>query len=160
MDQCFIILLDRGEQINLPAIMIRYITRIAKTTWEHDLGYGFLLTLVFEYFGVVLRKKMGVQMVDEIGSSTLMGCDFTLVKGEQTASEQGLKIPIPPIPCTFLSGPSVDALLQDQFRLKTELIEAQEAFVEEKALNAKCHEDLLALLSALPTKLSPPPPPP
>jgi len=28
-------------------------------------------------------------MVDEIESSTLMGYDFTLVKGEQTATEQG-----------------------------------------------------------------------
>jgi len=60
MDQCFIDLLDRGEQINLPAIMIRHIARIANTTREHDLRYGFLLTLIFEHFGVVLQKKMGV----------------------------------------------------------------------------------------------------
>jgi len=32
MDQCFIDLMDRGEQINLPAIMIRDIARIANTT--------------------------------------------------------------------------------------------------------------------------------
>ena len=82
MDQCFVNLLDQGEQINLPAIMIRHIARIANTTREHDLGCRFLLTLVFEHFGVVLQKKMGVQMADEIGSSTPMGCDFTLVKGE------------------------------------------------------------------------------
>jgi len=82
MDQCFINLLDSGEQINLPAIMIRHIAKIANNTREHDLGYGFLLTLVFEHFGVVLQKKMGVQMVDEKGSSTLMGCDFTFGKGE------------------------------------------------------------------------------
>jgi len=47
MDQCFIDLMDREEQINLPAIMIRHIARIANTTKEHDLGYGFLLTYVF-----------------------------------------------------------------------------------------------------------------
>jgi len=47
MDQCFIDLLDRGEQINLPTIMIRHIAGIANTTREHDLRYGFLLTLVF-----------------------------------------------------------------------------------------------------------------
>jgi len=52
MDQCFIDLLDREEKINLPAIMVRHIARIANTTREHDLGYGFLLTLVFE--GVAL----------------------------------------------------------------------------------------------------------
>jgi len=45
MDQCFTDLLDRGEQINLPAIMIRHIAGIANTTQEHDLGYGFLFTL-------------------------------------------------------------------------------------------------------------------
>jgi len=60
MDQCFIDLLDRGEQINFPAIMIRYMAKIANTTQEHDLKFGFLFTLVFEHFGVVLQKKMGV----------------------------------------------------------------------------------------------------
>ena len=111
MHQCFIDLLDRGEQINLPAIMIRHIARIANTTQERDLGYGFLLTLVFEHFGMVLQKKMGVQMVDEIGSSTLMGCDFAQVKGEQTASEQGPRTPFSSIPATSSSEPSVEALL-------------------------------------------------
>ena len=82
MDQCFVDLLDRRKQINLPVFMIHHIVRIVNTTQEHELGYGFLLTLVFEHFGVVLQKKMGVQMVDEIGSSILIGCDFTLVKDE------------------------------------------------------------------------------
>ena len=77
--------MDREEQINLPAIMIRHIARITNTTREHDLGYGFLLTRVFEYFGVDLKKKVGVQMIDEIRSSTLVGCGFTLVEG--SASE-------------------------------------------------------------------------
>jgi len=60
MDQCLINLLDRGEQINLPAIMISHISRIANTAIEHDLGYGFLLTSVFEHFGISLQKKVGV----------------------------------------------------------------------------------------------------
>jgi len=60
MDQCFIDLLDRGEKINLPAIMILHIVRIANTVREHDLGYGFLLTLVFYHFGVALQKNMGL----------------------------------------------------------------------------------------------------
>jgi len=51
MDQRFIDLMKREEQINLPAIMIRHIARIANTIGEHDLGYGFLLTHVFEHFG-------------------------------------------------------------------------------------------------------------
>jgi len=85
MDQCFSDLMDQEEQINLPAIMICHIARIANTTREHDLGYGFLLTRVFEHFGVDVKKKVGVQMIHEIGSSTLMGCGFTLFKG--TTSE-------------------------------------------------------------------------
>ena len=88
--------MDKGKQTHLSAIMIRHIARIANTTQEHDLGYEFLLTLVFEHFGVVLQKKIGVQMVDEIGSNTLIGCDFSLIKGTQTATKQGPRTPIPP----------------------------------------------------------------
>jgi len=71
--------MDRGEQINLPAIMIRHIAHIANTTREHDLGYGFLLTRVFEHFGVELQKRVEAQLIDEVDSSTLMGCGFDLV---------------------------------------------------------------------------------
>ena len=34
-------------------------------------------------------------MVDEIGSSTLMECDFSLVKGPQITTEQGTRTPFP-----------------------------------------------------------------
>jgi len=40
-------------------------------------------------------------------------------------------------------------LLQDQSRLNDELTEVKEALAEEKVLNAKRHEDLLSILSAL-----------
>jgi len=59
--------------------MIQHIARIANTTREHDLGYGFLLTRLFEYFGVELQKKVGAQVIDEIGSNPLMGYGFNLV---------------------------------------------------------------------------------
>jgi len=88
-------LIDREEQINLPAIMICHIPRIANTASEHDLGYGFLLTRVFESFGVKMQKKVEVQAIDDIGSSTLMGCRYTLVEGPST--EQGVRTPLPPI---------------------------------------------------------------
>jgi len=91
--------MDWAEQINLPAIMIRHITRIANTAREHDLGYGFLLTLVFEHFVVELKKKVGAQAVDDIGSSTFMGCDFTLVEGPP--SEQGARTPFAPVSRTL-----------------------------------------------------------
>ena len=64
--------------------MIRHISRIATTTQRHDLGYGFLLTLVFERFGVELQNRLGAQVIDEIGSSTLMGCGFDLVQAKDT----------------------------------------------------------------------------
>jgi len=60
MDQGFIDLMDRGEHIKPPAIMIRHISRITNTSRGHDLGYGFLLTLAFENFGISLQKKVGV----------------------------------------------------------------------------------------------------
>jgi len=34
--------------------------------------YGFLLTKVFEHFGVELRKRVDAQVIDEVGSSTIM----------------------------------------------------------------------------------------
>ena len=89
-------------------------------------------------------------MFDEIDSTTLMGCGFRVVKGEPSASEQG--------PRTISAVPSaqmVDALLADQSQLKTELAEVKATLVEERALNAKRHADLLALLSDLSAKLSP-----
>ena len=51
--------------------MIRHIARIANTTREHELGYGFLLTRVLEHFGVDLKKKVGVHMIDEMGVALL-----------------------------------------------------------------------------------------
>jgi len=127
--------MDREEQINLPALMIRHIARIANTAREHDLGYGFLLTRVFESFGVKLQKKVRVQAIDDIGSSTLMGCGFILVEGP--TSKQGARTPFPPVPGSSSSGPFIEALLQDQSRLKTELTEVKGALAEEKVVNAK-----------------------
>ena len=138
--------------------MIGHISCIVNTAREYDLGYGFLLTSVFEHFRVSLQKKVGVQMVDEIGSSTLISCGFKIAKGETAASEQGPRTPFTPIPGPSSSGASLDTLLQDQNRLKDELTEVKEVLAEEKALNAKRHEDLLSVLSALTAKLSFPPP--
>lgn len=66
MDLCLVDLLDTGSQINLPALMISHIARIANTSKDHDLGYGFLLCFVFEKLGVVLMKKVLAQVNDEI----------------------------------------------------------------------------------------------
>jgi len=85
-----------------------------------------------------------------------MGCGFALVEGR--VSEQGVRTLFPPVPGSSSSGPSIEALLQDQSRLKTELTEVKGALSEEKALNSKGHEDLFALLSAPSAKLSPPAP--
>ena len=60
MDMCYTDLLDQGEQINLPAIMISHIARIANTSKDHDLGYGFFLTSMVEHLGFPLMKKVGL----------------------------------------------------------------------------------------------------
>ena len=93
MDMCYADLLDQGEQINLPAIMISHIARIANTSKSHDIGYGFLLTSIFETLGIPLQKRVGFQVTDEIGSTTLFGCGFTVKKSDGTVSEQGPKTP-------------------------------------------------------------------
>jgi len=89
MDMCYTNLLDRGEKINLPAIMISHIRRIANTSKDHDMRYGFLLTSVFEKFGISLQKRVGFQVSDEIESSTLIGCGFKVIKRSSAGLEQG-----------------------------------------------------------------------
>ena len=111
MNQCFIDLLDRGEQIDFPTITLRHISCIANIAREHDLGYSFLLTAVFEHFGVSLQKKVVVQMADEIGSSTLISCGFKIANGETAASEQGPRTPCTPIPGPSSGSNSLDTLL-------------------------------------------------
>jgi len=124
LDQCLIDLLDREEQINLPAIMIRHIARMANPSKEHDLGYGFLLTLVFEFFKIPLPQKVGAQVFDEIGSTTLTSCGFQVVKGDPCASEQS---PRPPVPGPVPSAQTLNALLTGQSQLKSELAELKAA---------------------------------
>jgi len=83
-----------------------------------------------------------------------MGCGHTLVEGPST--EQGVRTPFTPVSGSSSARPSVKSVLHDQAKLKSELTKVKDALAEEKALNAKQHEDLLALLSALSTKLNPP----
>jgi len=98
MDQCLTDLLDRGKQINLPAFMINHIMWIATTSRAHDLGYGFLLTRVFEHFGVELRKRIDAQVIDEVGSSTIMGCGFVLIKAGDRRADHEAQTPSVPAP--------------------------------------------------------------
>ena len=88
----------------------------------------------------------------------MIGCGFSLAKGEHSASEQGPRSTFPPVSDSSSGGSSIEALFQDQRRLKTELTDVKGGLTEEKELNAKHHEDLLAILAALTAKLSPPAP--
>jgi len=159
MDICYTDLLDRSEQINLPAIMISRIGRIVKTSKDHDMEYRFLLKSVFEKLGIPLQKRIGFQVNDEIGNSTLIGCGFKVTKGCSATSEQGLQTPLGPIPSepSTSSAHIIDTLLQDEITLKGEIAEAKQVLTEEKTLNAKRHENLLSALLALIAKFPPPP---
>jgi len=128
---------------------------MVNTSREHDLGYGFLLTLVFEFFEIELPQKVGAQVFDEIDSTTLMGCGFRVVKGDLSAFEQGHRTPLPPVPGPVPSAQTLDALLLGQSQLKTDLAEVKATLAAETELNAKRHADLLALLSDLSAKFSP-----
>ena len=138
--------------------MITHIARIANTTRAHDLGYGFLLTRVFEHFGVELQKKVDAQVIDEVGSSTIIGCGFDLIRAGDPSDEQGMQTPTPPVPHPTSSQLPDPAPPQEQQHLQDEITTLNGAFQEEKELNAKHHEDLLALLTALQAKLSSPAP--
>jgi len=83
-----------------------------------------------------------------------MGCGFTLVEGP--ASEQEARTSFTPVSGSSSARPSVESVLSDQAKLKSELSEVKDALAEEKALHTKRHEDLLALFSTLSSKLTPP----
>jgi len=102
---------------------------------------------------VKLKKKVGVQAVDDIGSSTFMGCGFTLVEGP--ASEQRVRTPFAPVSGSSSAQPSVKSVLSDQAKLKSELTEVKDALAEEKMLNAKAMKISLrfSLLSPLSSPL-------
>ena len=158
-DQCLVDFLDREEPINLPAIMIRHIGRIANTSRAHDLGYGFLLTKVFEHFGIVLTRRVAAQTIDEFGVDTLLGCGYEI---GGSVSKQGRRPPRPPV--SEQPSTKVEAVLEDNARLKDELSAVKAALAEEQALSAKRYADLLALLSTLapsipPLQTKPPPAP-
>jgi len=101
-----------------------------------------------------------LQVTDDIGNSTLIGCRFKVTKGGAAVSEQGLQTPFTLIPraSSTSSGPSINTLLHDQTQLKEEISEVKQTLTEEKAHNAKRHEDLLNAIFALTVKFSTPPP--
>ena len=83
-----------------------------------------------------------------------MGCGYTLIEG--SASEQGTNTPRPPVLGSSLD--KVEAVLEHHSHLSAELNAVKAALDEEKALNTKRHEDILALLTSLSAKFSPPAP--
>ena len=158
MDLCLVDLLDTGSQINLPALMISHIARIANTSKDHDLGYGLLLCLVLEKLGVVLQKKVLAQVNDEIGTCTLVSCGFLSNKGGSEGSEQ----PPEPVPAstlsastTSLSAPSLSSVVADQAQLKAELAAVKAVVTAEQLLNAQRHEAVLKALADLAAKFAP-----
>ena len=61
---------------------------------------------MFEYFGVELKKKVDAQAIYEVGSSTIMGCDFDLIRAGDRSDEQGVQTPTPPVPRPTSSQPA------------------------------------------------------
>jgi len=47
--------------------------------------------------GVELKKKVDAQVIDEVGSSTIMSCGFDLIRAGDYSDEQGVQTPIPPV---------------------------------------------------------------
>jgi len=66
-----------------------------------------------EHFGVELQKKVDAQVIDEVGSSTIMGCDFDLIQEGDPSPEQGVQTPTPPIPHSSSSQPPDSAPPQE-----------------------------------------------
>ena len=80
-----------------------------------------------------------------------MGCGYEV--GQGSTHKQGPRPPRPPVSET--PNPSVEAVLEDNARLKEELSAVKSALEAENAISAKRHEELLALLSALAPSIPP-----
>ena len=111
---------------------------------------------MFEYFGVELQKKVDAQVIVEVGSSTIMGCGFDLIQEGDPSLEQGVQTPTPHVSRCSSNQPPHLALPQEQQCLQDKITAMKGAFQEEKKLSAKRHENLLAILTALQAKPSPP----
>jgi len=107
-------------------------------------------------------------VIDEIGSSAIMGCGFVLIKAgdrqtdqaEQSptvptpvrSGDQGVQTPSVPVPRPTQRQPTAPMPASDQQQLQADLTALQRAFQEEKEQNAKRHADLLALFTTLQPK--------
>jgi len=67
-----------------------------------------------------------------------------------------VQTPLSPVPsdASASSGPTIATLLQDPITLKGEIAEVKQMLTEEKALNAKRHEDLLSAFLTITTQIS------
>jgi len=92
---------------------------------------------VFEHFGVELKKKVDAQVIDEIGSSTIMGCGFTLIKAGDRSEDQGVQTPSVLVPRPTPSQPAASTSPSEPQLLQDEITSLKGAFQEEKELNAK-----------------------
>jgi len=117
---------------------------------------------------VELKKRVDAQVIDEVGSSTIMACGFALIKAGDCRADQGaqtLSVPAPdrseyqgvqtppvPVPRPTQRQPAAPTTVSSLQRLQDDLTALQRAFQEEKELNAKRHADLLVLLTALQPK--------
>ena len=64
-------------------------------------------------------------MINDVGSSTLVGCRYTLIEGP--ATEQGVRTPFTPVSSSSSARPFVETILYDQVKLKSELSEVKKA---------------------------------
>ena len=88
-------------------------------------------------------------MIDEIGSSTIMGCGFALFKAGDHSEDQRVHTPSVPAPRPTPSQPAASTSTSSQQQLHDEITALKSALQADQELNAKRHADLLALLTAL-----------
>ena len=109
---------------------------------------------MFAKLGILLQKRVGFQVGNEIGRNTLVGCGFIVTQDRSANSEQGPQPPFSPVPgsTSTSSTPTLDTLAKDQVLFKGEIY----VMKGEKALNAKHHENLLNAIYALTAKFTSP----
>ena len=126
---------NRGFEVFLEKLEGQQLVRSykhSKRLFCSGVGYVLCYLLCLRSLGFLCRRMWVFQVSDEIGSSTLVGCGFTVTKDSSTGSEQVSQTPFGLVPrsVSLSNTHTIDTSVLDQILLKGEI-----SVVREKRLS-------------------------
>nr|XP_009761592.1 PREDICTED: uncharacterized protein LOC104213746 [Nicotiana sylvestris] len=91
MDLVLMECLERGKQINWPALIVKLLDRVINGSKAHATPYGFILTTVLDRLNVPLKKWEMTSSKEHFGIKTLLACDYPARVGELETERDGLR---------------------------------------------------------------------